>query len=497
MPSNSLLELAKKVIRNAGEIGLETAGQYVCGPAWPYAKKMLSPVIKELEKRYPKLFLLPEDTQKALEALSTDKVLQELLHSGFAKLESGQEEILTALIRQNDTLIQIGAAIESGFRTAGEKVDAAFVNISHELSTLKLEMAMLRDIDRKASQASSPASGISIADIHSKATSFQHEAVHWLDAGRPNIAAQHLSEARNLLEAGLQRNPDNTSCWVAFGYVEKTQARVAQLLGDHDGHISNLAKATKYFATALRHDPKNVESLTGMANIYALSGDYDRAIELGRLAVRSDPNYGSVVWGQWLDKALTGIEIPTGLKYSDQHAWISIDDEVGTVGITDFFRFTQNPDWVWVDELPRVGLMVEGGQIISKITGLVNPEVRKQIYPKSESWKIFSEEMKTFKNSRGSFRDPRRRIWISVPSPVSGQVVKVNKPLIRKGREHSMLWPRQPLNLHYPYAKYSWLFRIKLNNTGWKGLEQLMGDTAYKQFVGSILIGGKNYPTKR
>lgn len=292
MASNSLLELAKRIIRKAGEVGLESAGLYVCGPAWPYAKKMLSPVVEELEKRFPKLFLVPEEAQKAVEALSTDNVLQELLQSGFAKLESGQEEILAALVRQNVTVIQIGAAIDSGFRAAGD----AFGNISHELSAIKLEIAMLRDTPRKAAQVPPAVSGLSIAEIYSQATACQWDAMKWVEARRPNIAAQRLTEARALLEAGLQRQLGNTNFWVAFGFVEKTQAQVAQLLSDHEGYVSSLAEATKYFAGALRHDPKNVGALNGMANIYAFNGDYDRAIELGTLAVRSDPNYGAAAW---------------------------------------------------------------------------------------------------------------------------------------------------------------------------------------------------------
>jgi len=189
---------------------------------------------------------------------------------------------------------------------------------------------------------------------------------------------------------------------------------------------------------------------------------------------------------QGLEEALMGIEIPTGLKYSDQHLWIRMDDEVGTVGITDVFRFLQNPQDVWVEELPKVGSIVEFGQIISKITGLVNPEVRKRIYPKGEWMKYWLEERKTFKDGHGYFRDPRKRIWISVPSPVSGQIVNVNKPMIRKGKEHSYFRSRQPLNLYHPYAKFSWLFRIVLNEKGWNDLNQLMDANTYREFIATI-----------
>lgn len=291
MSSNSLLALAKKVIRKAGEIGLEEAGHYLCGPAWPYVKKVLSPVIEELEKKFPKLLLVPEEASKAAEALSKDVALQDMLQSGFAELESGQEEILAALARQNETLIGIGEAINSGFLEADEKLDDAFKAICSELRALKFKIA-----DFHVAPKDEVALELSIDEINKQATSLQWDAVKWVVAGDAKTASERLSEARVKLEAGLKRAAGHAGLLVCFGFVQKTQAQVSQLQGNHQEYVNSLAEAAKYFAEVLRNDPTNLGALNGMANIYSFDKDYDRAIQLGTLAVHSNPNYGAAAW---------------------------------------------------------------------------------------------------------------------------------------------------------------------------------------------------------
>lgn len=294
MSSNNLLALAKKIIRKAGEIGLEEAGNRICGPtAWTYVKKIISPIVTELEKRYPKLLFVPEEANKAAETLLKDSDLQNMLQSSFEKLESGQDVILAALSRQNETLVQIGEVINIGFRKAGEKHDAAYDMISRDLRALKLEIAGLRDIPRKYIPS---VSDISISEIYSRANSLQWDAIKWVVARDLKTAAQRLEEARAILKNGIQREPNNTNLFVVFGYVEKTQAQIAQLNGDHEMYVSCLAEAAKYFGEVLTHDPMNVGALNGMANIYISSQDYDRAIQLGTLALHSSPRYGAAAW---------------------------------------------------------------------------------------------------------------------------------------------------------------------------------------------------------
>jgi len=320
------------------------------------------------------------------------------------------------------------------------------------------------------------------------------------------VEDKRFDTARPLLNKLLEANPDNVEARYLL-------AVCGQLTGDLD-----LAEAN--FRDVIRRKPQHHQALHGLGLVLEARGRIPDAIDLWKKAVQVKPkfDYAARKLALYRDrvstdqsrgrtpaskhivpgltkklprmKTLQGIEISKGLKYTDQHVWIRIDNGVGTVGISDFFRFTHNPTYVWVDELPKVGAMVEFGQIICKITGLVNPEFRKRTFPKGEDLKNFVEERKTFKDARGYFRDPRKRIWISVPSPVSGQVVKINKPLIRKGREFRIIRSREELNLNFPYGKYSWLFRIQPNNKGWEDLKALMDDTAYGQFVGSILTSG-------
>ncbi|UCG58531.1 MAG: hypothetical protein JSU70_03280 [Phycisphaerales bacterium] len=292
MPSGSLVELAKKVIRRAGKIGLDEAGARVCGPtAWSYMKKILSPVVGELEKKFPKLLLVPEEADKGADALSKDAALQDMLNNGFAELTSGQEEILAALARQNETLTEIGDAVNSGFLEAGEKLDAVLDAIQHGFAALKFETAGLHPaVEAKV------APGLSLAEICDQATAFQYDAMKWVVAGNAKTASQRLAEARALLEAGLKDAPGHADLLVSFGYVEKTQAQVAQLQRNHEEYVNSLAEAAKYFVEALKSDPKNVGALNGMANIYIFDRDYDRAIQLGTLAVHSRPDYGAAAW---------------------------------------------------------------------------------------------------------------------------------------------------------------------------------------------------------
>jgi glycine cleavage system H protein len=56
---------------------------------------------------------------------------------------------------------------------------------------------------------------------------------------------------------------------------------------------------------------------------------------------------------------------PTALKYTKDHEWLSVDDGVGRVGITDFAQ-AQLGDVVYV-ELPDVGASLTAGQSFGTI----------------------------------------------------------------------------------------------------------------------------------
>jgi glycine cleavage system H protein len=57
--------------------------------------------------------------------------------------------------------------------------------------------------------------------------------------------------------------------------------------------------------------------------------------------------------------------IPEDLYYSEEHEWVRLDDDVATVGITDFAQ-DQLGDIVYV-ELPAVGDRVEAGTVIGEL----------------------------------------------------------------------------------------------------------------------------------
>jgi len=57
--------------------------------------------------------------------------------------------------------------------------------------------------------------------------------------------------------------------------------------------------------------------------------------------------------------------IPEDLHYSEEHEWVRLDEEIATVGITDFAQ-EQLGDIVYV-ELPTVGDRVEAGAVIGEL----------------------------------------------------------------------------------------------------------------------------------
>ena len=57
--------------------------------------------------------------------------------------------------------------------------------------------------------------------------------------------------------------------------------------------------------------------------------------------------------------------IPEDLYYSEEHEWVRLDDDVATIGITDYAQ-EQLGDIVYVD-LPQVGEVVESGTVIGEL----------------------------------------------------------------------------------------------------------------------------------
>src|ERR1700722_10668471 len=103
--------------------------------------------------------------------------------------------------------------------------------------------------------------------------------------------------------------------------------------------------------------------------------------------------------------------IPEQLRYAASHEWISIDGDIGTVGITDHAQHELS-DVVYVD-LPKVCAQVAVGAVIAVV----------------ESVKAASD----------------------IYAPVSGEITEINADLLK----------RPELVNQDPYGG-GWLFRIKL-----------------------------------
>jgi hypothetical protein len=146
--TNELVSVAKQVIRAAATYGLEEAGTRIMGSAWKPFKAMLSPVIGELEKRYPKFFLLDVPPGKppsaeaqraardAVAALENDNRLQQLVVDGFNKLEEGQYEIKEQIKKISLRLDAINVSIDQ----LSETNDQKFADVMTQLANIQRKL---------------------------------------------------------------------------------------------------------------------------------------------------------------------------------------------------------------------------------------------------------------------------------------------------------------------------------------------------------------------
>jgi glycine cleavage system H protein len=117
-------------------------------------------------------------------------------------------------------------------------------------------------------------------------------------------------------------------------------------------------------------------------------------------------------------------------KYSDQHEWVRVDGDTGTVGISDFAQ-EQLGDVVFI-ELPSVGKAVIQGEEVAVV----------------ESVKAASE----------------------IYSPISGVVIEVNEALVD-----------QPGTVNEAAEVEGWFFKIKLADLS--ELDDLMDSDDYTTFA--------------
>lgn len=124
------------------------------------------------------------------------------------------------------------------------------------------------------------------------------------------------------------------------------------------------------------------------------------------------------------------MDFPEELKYTEEHEWIAIEEDIATIGISDFAQ-SQLGDVVFV-ELPEIGDELEAG----KPFGVV------------ESVKAVSD----------------------IYSPLSGEVVEINEEL-----------PDTPETLNTSPYEDGWLIKIRLNNP--QELDDLLDADAYQELI--------------
>lgn len=121
------------------------------------------------------------------------------------------------------------------------------------------------------------------------------------------------------------------------------------------------------------------------------------------------------------------------LHYTQDHEWIRVDGDIGTVGITDYAQ-TQLGDVVFV-ELPKIGRVVDKGGEVAVV----------------ESVKAASE----------------------VYAPAGGEVIEVNEALADT-----------PALVNESPEGDGWFLKLKLADPG--DLDALMDEAAYKAFVETL-----------
>lgn len=123
--------------------------------------------------------------------------------------------------------------------------------------------------------------------------------------------------------------------------------------------------------------------------------------------------------------------VPDDRKYTQEHEWVQVEGEIGTVGVTDFAA-SELGDVVFV-ELPEIGSEFSQGDTVGTI----------------ESVKAVAD------------------LYL----PVSGEIVEINDTVV----EGPELLNKDPLD-------DGWLFKVRISDPS--ELEQLLDAGAYNKLIG-------------
>ena len=124
------------------------------------------------------------------------------------------------------------------------------------------------------------------------------------------------------------------------------------------------------------------------------------------------------------------MEFPEEFLYTEDHEWVLVEDDIVTVGISDFAQDSLG-DIVFV-ELPGVGDVLEKGQTFGTV-----------------------EAVKTVED---------------LYSPVSGEIVEVNDTLEESAEQVNS----------DPYND-GWMIKVRIDNSG--ELDELLTPEGYREFV--------------
>ena len=124
------------------------------------------------------------------------------------------------------------------------------------------------------------------------------------------------------------------------------------------------------------------------------------------------------------------MDFPKDLKYSENHSWVKVDGDTGTVGITDYAQ-EQLSEVVFI-ELPEVGNVVDKEDAVAEL----------------ESSKSVS----------------------AVHTPVSGEIIDINESL-----------SDSPEIINKSPYKDGWIFKIKLSSM--PEINKLMTHEQYLKFI--------------
>ena len=124
------------------------------------------------------------------------------------------------------------------------------------------------------------------------------------------------------------------------------------------------------------------------------------------------------------------MEFPNDLKYSKEHTWISVQDNTGTIGITEFAQ-SELGEIVYA-ELPNVGYIFQQDEVFGSV-----------------------EAVKTVSD---------------LFMPISGKIIETNKQLLQ-----------EPTLINSAPFENGWLIKIEIKDL--TELENLLTSNQYKELI--------------